>query len=52
MSIISSNKLINYFDQGQAEYESSRQERSISKEIKLGDVIKRLKLPSFLSKDK
>ena len=50
--ISSSDKLINYFDQGQAEYESFKRERFITKEKKLGDAIKRVKLPSFLSKIK
>ena len=50
--IISSDKLINYFDQGQAEYKGFRRERFITKEKKLGDTIKRVKLPSFLSKNK
>ena len=52
VSISSSDKLINYFDQGQAEYESFKRERFITKEKKLGDAIKRVKLPSFLSKNK
>ena len=52
VSISSSDKLINYFDQGQAEYESFRQERFITREKKLGNTIKRVKLPSFLLKNK
>ena len=52
VSISSSDKLINYFEEGQAEHESFRRERFITKEKKLGNTIKRVKLPSFLSKKK
>ena len=52
VSISSSDKLINYFEEGQAEYENFRRERFVTKEIKLGDAIKRVKLPSLLSKNK
>ena len=43
VSISSSDKLIDYFDRGQAEYESFRRDKFITKNKKLGDTIKRVK---------